>query len=75
MDRLKAGDIVKINPSVYDDKWEGWEELYKKYGHHNLEVDRVIDMSDVGKGITVVVGYPYHYCNKSEVKNIYLMKC
>lgn len=72
---FKPGDSVKINAYVYTNKWEGWKELYNKYGHHNLIVDRVIDMSDIPNSENlVVVGYPYAHCNKSVVKESYLWK-
>ena len=57
MSKFRPGQSVKINPYVYDDKWEGYKELYRKFGHHNIAVDRVIDMTDVGKGELVVVDY------------------
>lgn len=71
--KFKHGDNVKINARVYAYKWDGWEKLWKKYQHHNLVVDRVIDMTDVEDGnLLVVVGYPYANCNKSAVRADYL---
>lgn len=69
------GDCVKINPDVYKNEWDRWEELFHKYWHHNLYVDRIVDMSDVdGAESLIVVGYPYSYCNKTAVKPEYLWK-
>ena len=51
------GQSVKIDPRVYDYQWEGYEDLYKRFKHHNLTVDRIIDLSDVGKGEWVIVNY------------------
>lgn len=73
---FKPGDSVKINPSVYDYKWDGWKELWNKYGHHNMEVDRIVDMEDVaGQDSFVVVGYPYRYYNKQAIRPDYLLNC
>lgn len=72
---FKQGNNVKIDARVYEYKWDGWKELWNKYGHHNLVVDRVIDLSDTDQGdCLVIVGYPYANCNKSAVKASYLSK-
>lgn len=71
--KFEQGDNVKIDARVYTYKWEGWKELWDKYQHHGLVVDRVIDMTDVQGGkCLVVVGYPYAHCNKSAVRADYL---
>lgn len=69
MTNFKEGQSVKINPYVYKDKWDGHEELFKKFWHHNLVVDRVIDLQDIGEGIWIVVDY---LGTKAKVNPIYL---
>ena len=67
------GDSVKINCDVYANQWDGWEELFKKYGYHNGQVDRIINMEDIeGSGSMVVVGFPYRHCKKIALKPSYL---
>ena len=73
MNNFQHGDNVKINSRVYSYKWEGWKELWDKYEHHNLIVDRVINLTDTDNGkYLVVVGYPYAHCNKSMIRADYL---
>lgn len=69
---FKPGDSVKINPFVYDNKWPGWEKLINKFWHHNLTVDRVIDLDDLDGFESIVV---VHYNGtKDAVKPEYLWK-
>lgn len=78
MDKLsdfQPGDSVKINPAVYEYKWDGWEELWKKYRHHNGRVERIVDMSDVdGAESVVIVVFPSCSFNKAAIKPGYLWR-
>ena len=56
---LKAGDIVKIDPRVYDYKWGNWSDLYKEYWYYELVIDRIVDLRDVGEGIFAIVKDKY----------------
>ena len=70
MNTYKPGQNVKINPFVYDYQWEGYKELWRKFWHHNLIVDNIIDLSDVGEGEWIVVNY---LGTKAKVKPSYLL--
>ena len=69
MSQFKPGQHVKINAYVYDYKWVGHEELWRKFGHQALVVDRIIDLSDVGEGEWVIVEY---LGQKAKVRPSYL---
>lgn len=55
---FKKGDNVKVNSFVYEYKWDGWENIYKTFRHHNMIVSDVIDMTDVVDGeMSVIVEF------------------
>ena len=70
---FQPGDYVKINPCVYEYKWPEWEEIAKKFGHENLIVERIIDLTDVGMGKMAVVAGRYNKLGvKALIKQSYL---
>lgn len=66
---FQPGDNVKIKLNVYSDKWDGWKELYDKFWHWNLVVDRIVDLSDVGSEVSIVIRRGF---DKAMVKPSYL---
>ena len=69
MSEFREGEKVKINPNVYHFKWEGWEQLFNKFWHNELIVDRIVDLSDINEGEWVIVK---RFTDKAKVKPSYL---
>ena len=54
---IKTGDKCVISYRVYDYEWDGYKDLWTKFRYHNLVVERIVDLSDVGEGVHAVVSY------------------
>ena len=65
---IKPCDKCIISYRVYDYEWDGYKDLLAKFRYHNLTIEQIIDLSDVGECVYAVVSYlgtrakvPMHY--------------